>query len=167
TFGLLNNTLHLLKPKKAVGSLALTSTMDNKELKYFLSLRYQTSVALKIYGTEPIPGRMLSPSYIGVIMLLELKKSLYEWYKILYESKYKNIERFMDLVINQYTKLQIGDEIFGSMILGHKNNSIILAKWQAKGDKTSDIYPGEVQYYFEHTLRLPKGPKPHLLAYIR
>ncbi|CAG8709362.1 938_t:CDS:1, partial [Gigaspora rosea] len=56
TSGLLDNTLHLIKPKKAVGSLALTSTMDNKELKYFLSLRHQTSVAFKIYGTEPIPG---------------------------------------------------------------------------------------------------------------
>ncbi|RIB24234.1 hypothetical protein C2G38_2169141 [Gigaspora rosea] len=167
TPGLLDNTLHLIKPKKAVGSLALTSTIDNKELKYFLSHRHQISVAFKIYGTEPIPGRMLSPSYMGVIMPLELKKILYEWYKILYKGKYKNIEEFMYPVINQHTKLQIGDEIFGSMISSYKNNSIILAKWKAKEDKTSDIYLGEVQYYFEHTLRLPQGPKTQLLAYIR
>ncbi|CAG8507368.1 45834_t:CDS:2, partial [Gigaspora margarita] len=73
-------------PKKAVDSLAFTSTMDNEELKYFLSLRHQTSVAFKIYGTEPIPGCMLSPSYIGVIIPLELKKSLHKWYEILYKA---------------------------------------------------------------------------------
>ncbi|CAG8697786.1 33107_t:CDS:2, partial [Gigaspora margarita] len=81
-----NNALSILKKYKnkiiaipPVGSLALTSTIDNEELKYFLSLRHQTSVAFKIYGTEPIPGRMLSPSYIRVIMPLELKKFLHEW----------------------------------------------------------------------------------------
>ncbi|CAG8732126.1 491_t:CDS:2, partial [Racocetra fulgida] len=65
--------LHISDCCQDYGSLALTSTMDNEELKYFLSLRYQTSVALKIYDTEPIPGHMLFPSYIGVIISLELK----------------------------------------------------------------------------------------------
>ena len=43
----------------------------------------------------------------------------------------------------------------------------ILAKWKAFNDKSTDIYPGEVQYYFEHTLKLPEGPKTHLLAYVK
>ncbi|CAG8803964.1 28681_t:CDS:2, partial [Dentiscutata erythropus] len=94
----------------------------------------------KIYGTENIPGRMLTPSY----------------------------KACMEVNMNQYARLQIGNEIFGSKITGrHENNVIILAKWKAYRDRTSDIYPGEVQFYFEHTLTLPRGPKTHLLAYVK
>ena len=64
--------------------------------------------------------------------------------------------------------MQIGAEIFGSMMSGrHEKNSTILAKWKAVNDESIDIYPGEVQYYFEHTLKLPEGPRKHLLAYIK
>ncbi|CAB5196424.1 unnamed protein product [Rhizophagus irregularis] len=73
----------------------------------------------------------------------------------------------MDLQINQHAR-QIGSEIFGSVIAGrHETNSTILAKWKAFSDETIDIYPGEVQYYFEHTLRLPEGSRTHLLAYVK
>jgi hypothetical protein len=45
------------------------------------------------------------------------------------------------------------------MISGHhKKNTTILAKWKVFNDESIDIYPEEVQYYFEHTLRLPEGP---------
>ena len=30
-----------------------------------------------------------------------------------------------------------------------------------------DIYPGEVQYYFEHTLRLSEGLRKYLLVYVK
>jgi hypothetical protein len=74
----------------------------------------------------------------------------------------------MDLHINQHARLQIGAEIFRSTILGqYEKNTTILAKWNAINDESTDIYPGEVQYYFEHTLRLPDGPKTHLLAYVK
>ena len=56
----------------------------------------------------------------------------------------------MDLQINQHAKLQIGAKIFGSMISGHhEKNTTILAKWKAFNDESIDVYPGEVQYYFE------------------
>jgi hypothetical protein len=74
----------------------------------------------------------------------------------------------MDLQIDQHARLQIGAEIFGSMISDrHENNTTILAKWKAFSDETVDIYPGEVQYYFKHTLRLPEGQRTHLLAYVK
>lgn len=64
----------------------------------------------------------------------------------------------MNLLVNQHARLQIGSKIFGSIISGrHEKNSTILAKWKAFNDKSIDIYPGEVQYYFEHTLKLPEG----------
>src|SRR3954447_19350947 len=80
--GLLDESIHLLLPKKAVDSLALTE--EREELQYFLSLWHNTS---KIYGTETISGQFLKPSYLRVIIPLKLRKSLYEWYSILYEKE--------------------------------------------------------------------------------
>ncbi|CAB5189402.1 unnamed protein product [Rhizophagus irregularis] len=54
------------------------------------------------------------------------------------------------------------------MIVGrHENNATILAKWRANNDESTDIYPGEAQYYFEHTIRFPEGSRTHLLAYVK
>ncbi|GET51191.1 uncharacterized protein LOC114575354 [Rhizophagus irregularis DAOM 181602=DAOM 197198] len=143
---LLKESLSLIMPKKAVGSLAFTVEKD--ELQHFLSMRHNTSTFSKIYGTEKLPGQMLNPSCFKVIIPLEL--------------------RFMDLVIDQHARLQIGAEIFGSMISGHQEKNVtIFAKWKASNDDSVDIYPGDVQYYFEHTLRLPEGPRKHLLAYVK
>ena len=166
TSGLLEESLHLLMPKKAVGSLALTA--EREELRHFLSIRHNTSTLSKIYGTEAIPGQFLKPSYLRVVMPLELRKFLCEWYAILYNKDQEEILGFMDLQINQHARLQIGAEIFGSTISGrHEKNTTILAKWKAFNDESIDVYPGEVQYYFEHTLRLPEGPRTHLLAYVK
>jgi hypothetical protein len=164
--GLLDESLCLLMPRKATGSLALTE--EREELQFFLSMRHNTSTFSKVYGTEKLPGRMLNTSHFKVIMPLELRRFLCEWYSILYEKEKEEILGFMDLVINQHARLQIGDEIFGSMISSQQEkNATILAKWKAVSDESIDIYPGEVQYYFEHTLRFPEGPKTHLLAYVK
>jgi hypothetical protein len=167
TSGLLEKSLQFLAPKKAAGSLAVTNEFDREELQYFISLRHDTSN--KIYGTENIPGRMLAPSYKKVSIPLELYKILCEWYATLYNKEKKDVKACMEVTMNQHARLKIGNEIFGSKVAGrHENNAVILAKWNAFRDGTSDIYPGEVQYYFEHTLTLPtKGPKTHLLAYVK
>ncbi|EXX64033.1 hypothetical protein RirG_146680 [Rhizophagus irregularis DAOM 197198w] len=83
--GLFDESLCLLIPKKAVGSLALTE--EREELQHFLSMRHNTSIFSKIYGTEKLPGQMLKPSYFKVIMPLELCRFLYEWYSILYKKE--------------------------------------------------------------------------------
>ncbi len=164
--GILDESLCLLAPRKDVGSLAVTAESD--ELQHFLSMRHNMSTQSKIYGTEPIPGQMLMPSNYEVVMPLELRRFLCEWYAVLYEKDQEDILGFMDLEINQYARMQIGAEIFGSMMSGrHEKNSTILAKWRAAYDESIDIYPGEVQYYFEHTLRLPEGPRKHLLVYVK
>ncbi|GET51192.1 uncharacterized protein LOC110233779 [Rhizophagus irregularis DAOM 181602=DAOM 197198] len=163
---LLKESLSLIMPKKAVGSLAFTVEKD--ELQHFLSMRHNTSTFSKIYGTEKLPGQMLNPSCFKVIIPLELRRFLCEWYSILYEKEQNEILGFMDLVIDQHARLQIGAEIFGSMISGHQEKNVtIFAKWKASNDDSVDIYPGDVQYYFEHTLRLPEGPRKHLLAYVK
>ncbi|EXX73714.1 hypothetical protein RirG_057890 [Rhizophagus irregularis DAOM 197198w] len=70
TSGLLDESLHLLVPKKAVESLAITA--EREKLQHFLFMRHNTSMISKIYGTEPLPGQMLNSSYINVVMPLEL-----------------------------------------------------------------------------------------------
>ncbi|CAB5388093.1 unnamed protein product [Rhizophagus irregularis] len=164
--GLLKESLSLIMPKKAVGSLAFTAEKD--ELQHFLSMKHNTSTFSKIYGTEKLLGQMLNPSCFKVIIPLVLRRFLCEWYSILYEKEQNEILGFMDLVIDQHARLQISAEIFRSMILGHKEKNVtILAKWKASNDDSVDIYLGDVQYYFEHTLRLPEGPRKHLLAYVK
>lgn len=164
TSGLLKDSIDLLAPREAVGSLALTA--ERGELQYFLSMRHNT--LSKIYGTEPIPGKMMQPSYFKVVMPSELRKFLCKWYMILYEKEEKEILGFMDLHMNQHARLQIGSEIFGSMLSGcQEKNATIFAKWEAARDNSTDIYPGEVQYYLKHTLELPEGSRTHLLAYVK
>ncbi|GBC34770.2 hypothetical protein GLOIN_2v1775288 [Rhizophagus irregularis DAOM 181602=DAOM 197198] len=161
-----NKSFSLIMPEKAVGSLAFTAEKD--ELQHFLSMRHNISTFSKIYGTEKLPGQMLNPSCFKVIIPLVLRRFLCEWYSILYKKEQNEILGFMDLVIDQHARLQIGAEIFGSMISGHQEKNVtILAKWKASNDDSVDIYPGDVQYYFEYTLRLPEGPRKHLLAYVK
>ena len=113
----------------------------------------------KVYATEPIPGQILAPSNLGVVMPYDLRRFLCEWYAILYEKDQEEILGYMDLQINQYARLKLGAEIFGSVISGrHEKNTTILAKWNANNNKSTDIYLGEVQYYFKYTPRLPDGP---------
>ena len=83
--GLLKESLSLIMPKKAVGSLAFTAKWD--ELQHFLSIRHNTSTFSKIYGTEKLLGQMFNPSCFKVIMPLELHRFLCKWYSILYEKK--------------------------------------------------------------------------------
>ena len=122
----------------------------------------------KVFGTEPIPGQMLKPSNLRVSMPYDLRRFLCEWYATLYEKDQEDILGYMDLHVNQHARLQIGAEVFGSVISGrHEKNSTILVKWEAVSDESIDIYPGEVQYYIEHTLRLPEGSRTHRLAYVK
>jgi hypothetical protein len=161
TSGFLKESINLLAPREAVGSLALTT--ERGELQHFLFMRHNT--LSKIYVTEPIPGKMIQPSNFKAVMLSELRKFLCEWYMILYEKEEKDILGFMDLHINQHAGLQIGSEIFGSMLSGRQEKKCYhLCKM---GSSSTDIYPGEVQYYLEHKLRLPEGSKTHLLAYVK
>jgi hypothetical protein len=106
--GILDESIRFVIPKKAVGSLALTA--EREELQHFLSMRDNMSTTSKVYGTEPIPGQMLGTSNIGAVMPLELRRFLCEWYAILYEKDQEEILGYMDLRVNQYSKLQIGAE---------------------------------------------------------
>jgi len=136
TSGFLKESINLLEPRKSVGSLALTA--EREELQYFISMRHNTHS--KIYGTEPMLGKMMQPSLFNVVMPPKLREFLCKWYMILYEKEEKDILGNMDLHINQHARLQIGSEIFGSMISGRQEkNATILAKWKALNDDSVDV----------------------------
>ncbi len=69
--------------------------------------------------------------------------------------------------INQFGRCQISSEVFGlSISLRHVKSSYILAKF-ITSDRNVDCYPGQVQYYFSHTIDLPNRPTEYFLAYVR
>jgi hypothetical protein len=52
-------------------------------------------------------------------------------------------------------------EIFGLAIaLQYLKNTNILAKF-IQDNKTTDIFPGQIQYYFEYTMRISGELKTH------
>ena len=68
--------------------------------------------------------------------------------------------------MNQFGRCQIGSEFFGSVISSwHKKSSYILAKFMTNNG--IDCYPGQIQYFFTHTVDLPSGASEHYLAYVR
>ncbi len=52
------------------------------------------------------------------------------------------------------------------MALRFSKNAHVLAKF-IQDNETSDLFPGQVQYYIEHTTKTPYGLKTHWLALIR
>ncbi|PKK61360.1 hypothetical protein RhiirC2_791911 [Rhizophagus irregularis] len=58
-------------------------------------------------------------------------------------------------IINQCGRIRVAAEIFGSALAPrYKKNSYILAKF-TQDNESIELYPGMVQFYFEHVLRLP------------
>ena len=73
----------------------------------------------------------------------------------------------IQLTIKQCEQIRIAAETFGSILAScYKKNSHVLAKF-TQNDNLVDIYPGQVQYFFEHMLQLLTGRKMHRLAYIK
>lgn len=70
--------------------------------------------------------------------------------------------------INQCGRIRVGAEIFGSALAPrYKKSSHILAKFTQDNEST-ELFPGMVQFYFEHVLRLPTiGERTHRLAYVK
>ncbi len=69
--------------------------------------------------------------------------------------------------ITEYGRVKIGDEIFGSTsATRYKRSAKILAKF-ILDDGSIDVYPGIIQFYFEHVVQLPEGSKKHVLAFVR
>jgi len=115
------------------------------------------------------------PSSEGVLLSDQMLDLIVEFYTATYETY--NFRKPADKVVNdsitirvkmdKFGRCRIGSEVLGSaMSVRHIKSSYILAKF-ITNDEQVECYPGQVQYYFKHTVDLPNAPETeHYLAYV-
>ena len=70
-------------------------------------------------------------------------------------------------MVDQFGRVRISAEIFASLMAPrYLKNANILANF-IQNNETTDLFPGQVQYYFEHTMRISGELKTHRLAFIK
>ena len=177
----LNNTklaegLNLIRPRPTTGSLASYDEFEFAELVRFRQI-FHLEVKDTITGIEPFPGEMMSFKKINVGLPDDIYNILVNYYNAAYDVEFQSIaeaiQRHSDHKIvvrpqiNQYGRIQIRSEIFGSANTPrYLKSSFILAKFVQENDLI-DMFPGQVQYYFEHEVNLPEEKKTHSLAYVK
>jgi hypothetical protein len=129
-----------------------------------------------VTGCEAFPGEALGPYSENELMkesMLDLMVKYYYDTHERYNFRKPADEEFDDDTItirvkmSKFGRCRIGSEMFGSVMSSrHIKNSYILAKFITR-DGSVESYPGQVQYYFKHTVDFLNGPVEHYLAFIR
>lgn len=128
-----------------------------------------------ITGNEQFPGEMLKPSSENVMLSYSMLDLMVEYYMAAYESlEFRRpsgggSENAITIRIkmNRFGRCRIGSEVFGSVMSPrHIKSSYILAKFMTSNNVV-DCYPGQIQYFFTHTVDLPDGASEHYLAYVQ
>jgi hypothetical protein len=168
----LQESLGILKSNDSVGSLFIYTDKDYQTFR-LLSANIEEGVA---FGTEPFLGSFLGPSKKDASLQQDILLLLADFYHNTYDKNFITLSHLHNASdesipvlpkVNQFSRLKIGTEIFGSMLSSrHAKSAKILARF-ILSDNTSDTYPGQIQFFFEHTIWLPKGPKTHYLAFVR
>ncbi|GET63728.1 hypothetical protein GLOIN_2v1788017 [Rhizophagus irregularis DAOM 181602=DAOM 197198] len=170
---ILNTTLDIIKPRKSAGSLAALDDFTSDEYQNFLRLSLIENESA--YGTERFPGLLMKlrqetflPNRV-LDLLVEFYNSLYEEHFVpIYSITGPNNDIVVISKIIQYGRIRIGADIFGSIQAArHEKSSYILARFEQE-DGTIDTYPGQVQFYFEHTIYLKNSSSlTHSLALVK
>lgn len=171
---LLCTSLDIIKPRKTTGSLAALDDFTGDEFQDFI--RFSLIEDDSAYGTEDFPGAFIKPCQETNLpkhildLLVEFYESLYnDSFISIYSIIGSNNGTAVDCKIRQYGRLRIGSDVYGSIQASrHKKSSYILARFEQE-DGTIDIYPGQVQFFFEHTIYLNNNPQPltHSLALVK
>ena len=175
----LMNALFLVQPRSTTGSLAAYDGFDFDELYRFMQIFHQ-NIDDTITGSEEFLGEMLTPKN-RVLLPNTVYELLVKYYNDTYDWNFVSItdlasgglssensdQQIVVLpIVTQFGRIRIATEIFGSKSAPrYQKSSYILAKF-IQEDETIDIYPGHVQFYFEHTVQLPSGPKMHRLVFV-
>ena len=120
---------------------------------------------------------MLTSCKVQVVLPDNIYQILTDYYNNAYELQFLTIaesiltkSRSAIVVLNmvdQFGRVRIAAEIFGSIMSSrYSKNASILAKF-VQENETTDLFPGQVQYYFEHTIRISGELKTHRLAFIK
>lgn len=170
--------LKLVKSRPTTGSLSAYDNFEWDEL-YRFRLIYSLEVEETITGSEQFPGEMMTPRKQDVILPNDIYKLLVDYYHDAYDLEFVTIADSIESrlqsrrpivvrpIINQYGRIRIGAEIFGSANTPRfYKNSFILAKF-VQDNNIADVFPGQVQYYLEHEVNLPSGKQTHKLAFVK
>jgi len=171
--------LKLIKPRATSGSLAAYDNFEFSELYQYRKIFVQ-EVDDTIVGNEPFPGEMLTPRRIRVALPDNIYQILTDYYSNAYDLQFTTIADLISSssrdsivvpnMIDQFGRVRIATEIFRSaMSSRYLKNACILAKFIQgnQGNETTDLFPGQVQYYFEHTIKISGEFKTHRLAFVR
>ena len=159
----LSEMLSLLKKMKARGGLQFTEIFETEELAAYLEMVEYVDEYTNICGTERYPGMMLGPYYENVI----LPDNIFDLLKAYYHDVYGSQQQINPTIV-QFGRLRLGSDIYGATIAPrYENRSFIRAKFLGQTDNTVDIYPGKVQFFFQHVAMVNNRPKTHHLAYVR
>jgi len=146
------NGLKLIQSRPTTGSLSAYDNFEFDELCRFMQI-YNLQVEVTITGNEPFPGEMMTLKRINVDLLDDIYNCLVNYYNDAYEAEFITISGIMKNIrnsdqtivilprINQYGRIRIGSEIFGSNIPKYLKNSFILAKFVQDNDIV-EIFPG-------------------------
>jgi hypothetical protein len=145
-------------------------------MKYFEFLSMSKNVKEKAgIGTEPFSGSLLKPKK-EVSLPQDILRLLVDYYDNAYDRSFATLSDIHNASLgtiavlpkaNQFGRLRIGAEVIGSKCSRYIRSSNVLSQFILDDDNTTDTYPGQVQFFFEHTIHLPEGPKNHYLAFVR
>jgi hypothetical protein len=170
----LSTCLPYIAFKKSVGSLAAHEDFELMKYSEFLSMSKNVMEKAGT-GSEPFPGTFMKPMKKDVNLPPEVLALLVEYYCNAYEYTFVTLSNIhtssKDSIVvlpkvNQFSRLRVGAEVFGSTHSRYIKSANVLAQFVVD-DYTTDIYPGQVQFFFEHTIQLPEGPATHSLAFVR
>jgi hypothetical protein len=167
--------LKLIQSRPTSGSLAAYDNFNYAELYQFRKVFFQ-EVDDTIVGSEPFPGEMLTPCRNRVALPDNIYQILTDYYNNAYDLQFVTIAESISNprdsivvpnMVDQFGRVRISAEVFGSaMAPRYLKNANVLANF-IQNNETTDLFPGQVQYYFEHTIRISGELKTHRLAFIK
>jgi len=119
---------------------------------------------------------MLTPCRNRVALPDNIYQILTDYYNNVYDLQFVTIAKSISNprysivvpnMVDQFGRVQISAKVFGlAMAYRYLKNANVLAKF-IQNNETTDLFPGQVQYYFEHTVRISGELKTHRLAFIK
>ena len=172
----LSKCLSYIAPRETVGSLA-THDEDFDLKRYFEFLSMSKNVKENAgTGSEPFPGALLKPTK-EANLLVDVLNLLVKYYQNAYDYSFVTLSNIHNSSpeskvvfpkVNYFGRLRIGAKVISSTFSARNTRSAnILSQFVLDDENTTDTYPGQVQFFFEHTIHLPEGETTHSLAFVR
>src|SRR6185437_8781335 len=173
--GIKTKGLKIFEGRPSVGSLSDTNELPTDGMYQFL-MNLRNIIDSPVTGSEEFPGSLLKPQIDNVQLEDQIHDLLVKYYMDTYvNSTFRKpfTEEVSNSIIvinkvNKYGRCQIGAETYGSVTSPrHIKSSFILAKFINRNGTSVDIYPGQIQYFFEHNIFLSSQNLTHKLTFVK